>query len=103
MLSASTAQPSRTAEAVAAVHALTDHYVAQNPQARPVPKMTWQEMQRLVAKGLVKLPEEVTRLAKFRRKQLPLVETKQPQTWDTAKLHEEVTTEFRAREKGDNP
>lgn len=53
----STAQPSRTHEAIEAVHALADAYVAQNPTARPVPVMTWQEIQRLVAKGLVKLPE----------------------------------------------
>ena len=32
---------------------------------------------------------------------LPRVETKQPQTWNTAKLHEEVATEFRAREQGE--
>lgn len=44
------------------------------------------------------------RMARYHaKKQLPLVETKQPQTWNSAKLHEEVTTEFRAREKGDNP
>ena len=95
----STAEPARVGETMRVVDSM-----GSSPMSKvlpPPPVMTWQEMQRLVAKGLVKLPEEVTRLAKFRRKQLPLVETKQPQTWDTAKLHGEVTTEFRQRENGE--
>jgi hypothetical protein len=57
MLTASTASPSPVHEAVASVHAMTDQYVAANPQAKPVPVMTWQEMERLKARGLVKFPE----------------------------------------------
>ena len=135
MNSTSTAAASRTADTVAAVHAMTDQYVAANPQARPVPVMSWQEMQRLAMRGLVKFPdppEEETRaltkeeqelrdrnrlkqqdhrererkralrLARLAAKPpLPRVETKQPEIWNTVKLHTEVETRFGHLEKGE--
>ena len=116
MNSASTASASRTADTVAAVHAMTDQYVAANPQARPVPCMSWQEMQRLVARGLVKLPEptplcdngkayeckegepitsaHVRRVERERQRQARLARF-------TAKLHTEVETRFGHLEKGE--
>jgi hypothetical protein len=37
---------------------MADSYLAAHPKAQPVPVMTWQEMERLKARGLVKFPEE---------------------------------------------